>query len=93
MPEACNGLDDDCDGETDESAVGCREFYLDEDQDGVGGETMKCLCGRDEVGGYTSEDTGDCNDLDETVYPGASEVCDSADNDCDGATDEGEVAE
>jgi len=29
----------------------------------------------------------DCNDLDLSVFPGASEVCDGKDNDCDGVVD------
>jgi hypothetical protein len=32
---------------------------------------------------------GDCDDADPRAAPGLSEVCDDADNDCDGATDEG----
>ena len=32
---------------------------------------------------------GDCDDADPDVHPNAEEVCDGADNDCDGATDEG----
>lgn len=32
---------------------------------------------------------GDCDDGDPGIFPGASEVCDGADNDCDGDADEG----
>lgn len=37
---------------------------------------------------YTT-DQGDCNDADPTVHPGAPELEDGVDNDCDGAIDEG----
>ena len=37
--------------------------------------------------GYTVID-GDCDDSDAAVNPGASEVCDTIDNDCDGTVDE-----
>ena len=36
--------------------------------------------------GFTSID-GDCNDLAASVYPNATEICDSLDNDCDGLVD------
>ncbi len=33
--------------------------------------------------------TVDCDDSDETTYPGAAEACDNVDNNCDGEVDEG----
>ena len=35
------------------------------------------------------DDTQDCDDLDPTTSPAAEEICDGADNDCDGEVDEG----
>ncbi len=38
--------------------------------------------------GYTTVD-GDCDDLDETVHPGAREIADGKDDDCNGRIDDG----
>ena len=84
--ELCNEVDDDCDGEIDEDASDAETWYADLDGDGYGGTrftTEAC----EAPGGYTS-DSSDCDDLDDSAYPGGTEVCDDADNDCDGDTDE-----
>ena len=86
--EACNGIDDDCDSEVDEKgATGCQPYLLDLDQDGFGVEGQtKCLCAPEEL--YTASVPGDCKPLDENVHPGAEEICDGLDNDCNKKTDE-----
>jgi hypothetical protein len=84
--ETCNGKDDDCDGEADpEGAEGCVNLYSDGDGDGVGTGEGRCLCGPQGI--YTATATGDCDDEDKAVHPGAKEVCDGKDNDCDGKGD------
>ena len=87
-PEECNGVDDDCDGQTDEEgAIGCEVYYQDTDADGFGVDTdKKCLCVP--MPPYNALVGGDCNDSDRNVYPGATESCNQNDDDCDGSVDE-----
>jgi len=87
--ETCNGIDDDCDGVVDEEgAAGCSPFYADLDEDGWGaGSVTKCLCGPTDL--YTASESGDCKPLLAEVNPGALEVCNGMDDDCDGDVDEG----
>ncbi len=83
--EVCNGVDDNCDGNIDEGVQ--TTFYADADGDGygdAGSTTMACSA----PAGYVSDAT-DCNDADAAVNPGATEVCNGIDDNCDGNIDEG----
>ncbi len=88
--ESCNGVDDDCDGATDgEGAAGCVWYHEDNDGDGYGDVARRCLCAPFEP--FVALESGDCDDADVSAFPGAPEVCDGGDNDCDGATDPQDV--
>ena len=81
--EVCDDGDNDCDGDTDEGVT--TTFWIDADGDGYGDantETDSCS----EPPGY-SPNAEDCDDSDPSAWPGGVEVCDGADNDCDGDTD------
>ncbi len=84
-PERCDGLDNDCDGEIDEEVQ--TTWYTDGDADGYGDPDLPVeSC--DPPDDAVAEGT-DCNDRDPASYPGAVEICDEFDNDCDGSVDEG----
>jgi len=85
--EVCNGQDDNCDKQVDETgATGCVPYFLDKDGDGYGTGKATCKCKME--GDYTALTGGDCNDNSAAAYPGAPEICDSLDNDCDTQVDE-----
>ena len=82
--EVCDGKDNDCDGDVDEELT--LPAWVDADGDGFGdpaGPTEVCALS---AGFSTTGD--DCDDADPDSFPGAPERCDTADNDCDGVTDE-----
>jgi len=86
--ELSDGVDNNCDQVTDEDgATGCSWYYADGDGDGYGGGEPTCTC--DPPGAGWSVLTGDCVDDASEIHPGALELCDDADNDCDGAVDDG----
>jgi hypothetical protein len=80
--ELCNGLDDDCDGVTDPDTPSTSPPGTDADGDGFGDAAVTGLGCAAPTG--TVGDATDCDDGDGGAYPGATETCDSVDNDCDG---------
>ncbi len=81
--EACNGIDDNCDGGIDEMLLSV--FYQDVDMDGYGVSPSAPLCAAPP--GYATR-AGDCNDMDENIAPGLDEVCNGIDDNCNAAPDE-----
>ncbi len=82
--EICDGLDNDCDGETDETVP--DNLYQDMAGDGYGSSDPGWCIGGVLVGVYNSTD---CDDTDLDVHLGAVEVCNGKDDDCSGMIDEG----
>jgi hypothetical protein len=74
--EACDGKDNNCNYIVDEG-------FIDSDTDGW----KDCTDDDDDNDGIP--DASDCAPLDPQIKPGAKEVCDGLDNDCDFDTDEG----
>lgn len=71
-----NGTDDDCDGSTDEPA---RDPALDDDGDGFC-DAASCSDGSQGL---------DCDDENDQVFPGALEINNRRDDDCNGVVDNG----
>jgi hypothetical protein len=89
--EACNSIDDDCDGlvddaDTDQPVVGASTWHGDGDGDGYG-DAATTLAACVQPSGHVADAT-DCDDAAAAVNPGAAEVCNSIDDDCDGAIDD-----
>jgi predicted outer membrane repeat protein len=82
--ETCDGVDEDCDGEVDQD-VG-KKWYKDADGDDFGTHS-DWIKSCSSPGGKRVREDGDCDDDDDTVYPGAPEQCNGVDNDCDDEID------
>jgi hypothetical protein len=74
--EVCDGKDNDCNLLVDEG-------FVDSDADGWKN------CVDDDDDNDQTPDAADCLPLDPLAHPGADELCDAKDNDCDGDVDEG----
>ncbi len=83
--ETCNGVDDDCDGASDNDATDAADWYPDSDGDGYGDASGKVTQCEAPEGGFIAVD-GDCDDTHAGISPGTAEVCDGFDNDCDAGT-------
>ncbi len=76
----------DCD-DMNPAVTGPSMYYSDVDQDGFGDDATGasfCLAPPNMV-----TIGGDCNDNNNAIYPGAIEICDGFDNNCNGTNDEG----
>lgn len=85
--EICNNIDDNCNEEIDEG-LPTQTLFIDADNDNFGNhliDTITCLF---EIAGYVSDNT-DCDDTNPNIYPGAEEISNGIDDDCNQLIDEG----
>ena len=82
--------------EVDSDCDGTEQCYVDADDDGYRPSTSLTVSSSDadcsDAGEATASDpTGDCDDDVATAYPGAPEICDGADSDCNGTVDDDDL--
>jgi hypothetical protein len=78
----------DC-NDNDPSVHSPMTYYQDADGDGYGNPANSTtVCSSTPPAGYVA-DSSDCNDTNPAVHPGATELCNGIDDNCDGNVDEG----
>jgi hypothetical protein len=88
--ETCSGVDDDCDGAVDAAdpdMEGTATWYADADADGWGDASDPGVTDCVSPSSDAVQIGGDCADADPARSPGATEVCNALDDDCDDAVD------
>lgn len=86
--EVCNGMDDNCNNQVDEGYT-LYTFFADADGDTYGNHSAYIVsCDNVAPDGYVTDDS-DCDDENAAVNPGATEIQNGLDDDCDGVVDEG----
>ncbi len=87
--EVCDGVDNDCDGDTDEyDSEGASPWYADDDGDGYGDPDDMVMSCDSPLGRVNN--SADCDDSNPRVNPDATEICDESDTDqnCNGLSDD-----
>ena len=81
-----NPKDDPTDPDDTGGGPGPGTWYRDADGDGYGNPN-EVVRTSTQPSGYVADST-DCDDTNATAFPGGTEVCDGADNDCNGTVDD-----
>ncbi len=84
--EICNSTDDNCNSQIDEGLT-FTVYYADADGDGFGAGASTSLCSN--PGSGYSTNALDCNNSNSSINPSATELCNSADDNCNTQIDEG----
>ncbi len=84
-PEQCDGRDNDCDGQIDEGLDGGL-WFQDDDEDGYGDPNQSRIFCQPPPGWTAS--MNDCDPTNGLVHPGAPEVCNNVDDNCNGVKDD-----
>ncbi len=83
--EVCNFVDDNCDTLVDNNASDAPTWYADTDGDSYGDANVTDVtCQSPE--GFVADNT-DCADAEVDIHPGATEICNALDDNCDGVID------